>query len=114
MAAQALNVRVAVAATLAETIRDIKRYKEKPNPSKRLLQVKLDKLIADKDDLFAKHCLYAELSKKSLEAEEEWVLLGHHCTAKVLYSWNLGGTRISPTTTSTESPVNSRVPATAN
>ena len=65
MAAQALNVRVAVAATLAETIRDIKRYKEKPNPSKRLLQVKLDKLIADKDDLFAKHCLYAELSKKS-------------------------------------------------
>ena len=75
MAAQALNVRVAVAATLAETIRDIKRYKEKPNPSKRLLQVKLDKLIADKDDLFAKHCLYVELSKKSLEAEElvSWI-----------------------------------------
>ena len=75
MTAAALNARNAAAAALKETIRDIQRYKTKPNPNKRLLQVKHQELQAAKDELFAKHCQYAELSKKNLELEElvQWI-----------------------------------------
>ena len=75
MAAQALNARAATATTLKDTIRDITRYKQKPNPSKRLLQVKLEKLLSDKDELFSKHCIYAELSKKDPDSAEmlDWI-----------------------------------------
>ena len=44
MAAQALGARVAAAALLTNTIREINRYKDKPDKRKRLLQSKLDKL----------------------------------------------------------------------
>ena len=60
MAAQALGARTAAAATLVNTIREIKRYQENPNKKKRLLQSKLDKLHKEKDELFAKHCFYAD------------------------------------------------------
>ena len=75
MAAAALNVRNAAAAALKDTIRDIQRYKAKPNPNKRLLQVKRQELQAVKDELFAKHCQYAEVSKKALDLDEmvEWI-----------------------------------------
>ena len=75
MAAQALTTRAAAATTLKDTISDITRYTNKPNPSKRLLQVKLEKLLYDKDALFARHCTYAELSKKDTDSEEmlEWI-----------------------------------------
>ena len=75
MAAQALNARVAAAAALKDTIRDVNRYIQKENPSQRLLQNKHDKLLEDKNDLFTKHCTYSELSKKSLDSEEllDWI-----------------------------------------
>ena len=75
MAGAALNVRNAAAAALKESIRDIQRYQGKPNPNKRLLQVKRQELQAAKDELFAKHCQYAEVSKKSLDSEDlvEWI-----------------------------------------
>jgi hypothetical protein len=70
MAAQALGSRTSAAAVLAETVRDATRYKDKPNPNLRLLQLKVDKLLADKGELFKKHLMYGELSKKELNDEE--------------------------------------------
>ena len=56
-------------------MRDIDRYKVKPNPSKRLLQNKLDKLLNEKAELFSKHCTYSAASKKALDSDEltNWI-----------------------------------------
>ena len=71
MAANALAARDAAAAALANLNREITRYKAKPNPSNRLLNSKLEKLQSMKDDLFDKHCLYAEKAGLALTAIEQ-------------------------------------------
>ena len=65
MAAQALGARLSAAALLTNTIREINRYKVKPDKRKRLLQSKLDKLCKEKDDLFTKDCLYVDKADKA-------------------------------------------------
>ena len=75
MAAQALGARTAAAATLVNTIREIKRYKENPNKRKRQLQSKLDRLYKEKDELFSKHCFYADKSSLDLQDQDllDWI-----------------------------------------
>ena len=72
MAAQALGARTAAAATLTNTIREIERYRENPNKRKRLLQSKLERLYKEKDELFSKHCFYAD--KASLDLQDAALL----------------------------------------
>ena len=69
MAAPALGARAAAEALLSNTIREITRYKDGPNPNQRLLQAKLDKLYHEKDELFKKHCFYAEKAGVTLSDE---------------------------------------------
>ena len=71
MAAQALTVRNAAAASLNETIRDVERYMRNPTLSKRLLESKLDRLLKSKNDLFNNHCYYAEKANLDLTAEPQ-------------------------------------------
>ena len=73
MSAQAQGARTAAAATLQDTIRDVKRYiqKEEENLSKRLLQSKLEKLTVAKNDLFGKHCYYAEKAGLDISTNED-------------------------------------------
>ena len=69
-AAAALNARKAAAATLNSAIDQLTRYKDKPNPSARLLQQKLDYVLEAKEDLTAKHYLYADKANRDLEEDE--------------------------------------------
>ena len=75
MAQAALQARAAAAATVNESIRALRRYHTGVNPSSRLLQTKLDKLIADKEQLVASHYVYGEKSNKPLDSEEmlDWI-----------------------------------------
>ena len=75
MAQAASNARTSAAATLKASMRDLTRYKDGTNPSKRLLQNKYDKALADKDDLRMKHYTYAEKASLDLESDEllEWI-----------------------------------------
>ena len=70
MAAAALTARTTAAASLQRTIKEVERYRSSTNPSKRLLQSKREKLLSQKDELFSKHCIYAEKSNKDLGSEE--------------------------------------------
>ena len=65
------NKRSAAASTLTENIRELQRYREKDNISKRLLEQKLKNVIAAKDALIITHHNYAEKANKDLESEEE-------------------------------------------
>ena len=67
MAAQANNERITAAATLMNTVREINRYKSKPDKRKKLLQSKLERLSKEKDELFNKHCLYADKASLNLQ-----------------------------------------------
>ena len=62
--------RSASASALNESIRELERYKEKENISKRLLEQKLNSVIAAKQDLIIKHHNYAEKSNNELDSEE--------------------------------------------
>ena len=75
MAQSASQAQAAAAATVNESIRVLQRYHEGVNPSTRLLQSKLDKLIADKELLVAKHYVYGEKSNKPLDSDEmlNWI-----------------------------------------
>ena len=75
MAQAALQARAAAAATVKESTRALERYRQGANPSSRLLQSKLDKLIADKDELVAKHYVYGDKSNKLYDSEEmeQWI-----------------------------------------
>ena len=66
----ARNKRSASASTLTESIRELEKYKEGENISKRLLEQKLNSVIAAKEDLIIKHYSYAEKSNKELDTEE--------------------------------------------
>ena len=72
MAAQALGARNAAAASLTNSMREITRYKDNPARRKRQLQSKLDRLYKEKDELFSKHCFYAD--KASLDLQDEDLL----------------------------------------
>ena len=74
--AQASNIaRSAAAATLKESVRDLRRCMAAGEPSHRLLQVKYEKVKAEKTDLFSKHCTYAEKNNLDLESQEltQWI-----------------------------------------
>ena len=75
MAQAALQARAAAAATVNESIRALRRYHTGVNPSSRLLQTKLDKLMADKEQLVASHYVYGEKSNKALDSDEmlDWI-----------------------------------------
>ena len=66
----ARNKRSASASTLTESIRELEKYKEGEYISKRLLEQKLNSVIAAKEDLIIKHYSYAEKSNKELDTEE--------------------------------------------
>ena len=71
MAEQAArNKRAASASTLIENIRELQRYKDKGNVSKRLLEQKLNNVIEAKNNLVAMHHIYAEKANKELDEEE--------------------------------------------
>ena len=71
MAAQtALHARNAAAASLKDSIRELTRFKVKPNPNKRLLQSKLDRVLNDKENLVDKHYTYAEKAALDLDSED--------------------------------------------
>ena len=67
MAQAASQSRAAAAATVKESIRVLERYIQRDNLSQRLLQTKLDKLTADRDELVAKHYVYGDKSNLSYE-----------------------------------------------
>ena len=68
MAQAASQGRAAAAATVNESIRVLTKYEAEANPSARLLQSKLDKLIADKEELVAKHYLYGDKSNQAFDS----------------------------------------------
>ena len=75
MAQAASQSRAAAAATVKESIRVLERYIQRDNLSQRLLQTKLDKLTADRDELVAKHYVYGDKSNLSYESDEmlQWI-----------------------------------------
>ena len=75
MAQVAQQGTAAAAATVKQSIRALERYLQGDNPSPRLLQSKLDKLAADKDELVAKHYLYGDKSNQQFDSEEmlQWI-----------------------------------------
>ena len=75
MAQAASQSRAAAAATVKESIHVLERYIQRDNLSQRLLQTKLDKLTADRDDLVAKHYVYGDKSNLSYESDEmlQWI-----------------------------------------
>ena len=60
----ALNARATAATVLAEELRLLKKYYEKERHSRRLLELKLNKLVTAKDDLMARHCHYGQKANK--------------------------------------------------
>ena len=71
MAQAATQARAVAAAALKESTRVLDKYKQTQNPSKRLLQSKLDKTLADKQELIQRHYIYAEKSNVDLDDENE-------------------------------------------
>ena len=53
----------------------LQKYLQGDNPSARLLQSKLDKLMVDKEELVAKHYLYGDKSNQAFDSEEmlNWI-----------------------------------------
>ena len=71
MAQAATTARTVAAASLKESIRVLTKYKEIANPNKRLLQGKLDKALADKQELVQRHYMHAEKNNIDLDDENE-------------------------------------------
>ena len=71
MAQAATQTRAVAAAALKESTRVLEKYKQTQNPSKRLLQSKLDKTLADKQELIQRHYIYAEKNNVDLDDENE-------------------------------------------
>ena len=69
MAQAATQTRAVAAAALKESTRVLDKYKQTQNPSKRLLQSKLDKTLADKQELIQRHYIYAE--KNNVDPDDE-------------------------------------------
>ena len=63
------EARKTAAAALKEKSKDLKRYSVKPKESisMRLLQQKYDNVVADQEELMARHYAYGEKAKKDLE-----------------------------------------------
>ena len=57
----ALQNRTAAAATLAEAMRELSRYKDKGSSSMRLLKTKYENVLAAKRALMDKHFVYADI-----------------------------------------------------
>ena len=70
MAQAALLARTSAAASLKESIRRLTKFKDSGNPSKRLLENKLDEVITNKQELIRKHHTYAEKANKDLDDAE--------------------------------------------
>ena len=70
MAQPASRSRAAATDTVKESIRVLERYIQRDNLSQRLLQSKLDKLTADRDELVAKHYMRGDKSNLSYASDE--------------------------------------------
>ena len=75
MVDKALNQRSQAYARLTECMRETNRYYDSANPSPRLLKQKLEKLEAAKDELLAKHYMYAEKAQKNIASQKltDWI-----------------------------------------
>ena len=75
MAQAAQQARVAAAASLKDSIREMRRYMGGANPSKRLLQNKLNKVNENKDELVKIHYVYADKANIDLESDDalNWI-----------------------------------------
>ena len=73
--ATALNNREAAHAVLTDAIRALTRFKDKENHSMRVLKTKYEAVVAAKEELMAKHFVYAEKAKKPLNSPElvQWL-----------------------------------------
>ena len=71
MAQAASQARTVAAAALKESTRVLTKYKDTLNPNMRLLQNKLDKVLADKQDLIQRHYIYAEKNDLDLEHDDQ-------------------------------------------
>ena len=71
----ALQARNSALASLGEAVRELKRNKEKMNPSIRILQTKYEKVVAAKELLIRKHITYNEKAKNDLQSSEvsDWL-----------------------------------------
>ena len=67
----AFKKRASAASALSESIREIKRYLQKENISKRLLDQELKNVITQKRELIASHHNYAEKGNKDQNEEEQ-------------------------------------------
>ena len=65
MTQAARSPRTVAAAALKESVRVLTKYKNTENPNKRLLHQKLDKALADRQELLTRHNLY--------EIESAWL-----------------------------------------
>ena len=70
MTQAARSARTVAAAALKESVRVLTKYKNTENPNKRLLHQKLDKALADRQELLTRHYLYAEKAGIDLEEDE--------------------------------------------
>ena len=71
MAQAAATARQVAAAALKDSIRVLSKYKDTPNPNRRLLQNKLDKALADRQELIQRHYIHAEKAGLDLDDENE-------------------------------------------
>ena len=71
----AYNARETAAAVLAEELRQLNKYIQKENPTRRLLDTKLKKVEEAKDELMGAHYNYGQKAKKELNSDEltEWL-----------------------------------------
>ena len=69
--AQAVEVkRQSAAAKLRDSVRQLRRYLEQENLNERIIVLKSDKVDVDREELIAKHHMYAEKSSTSLDDEQ--------------------------------------------
>ena len=75
MAAAANQARSAAAASLKDSVRELTRYKDRAGPSQRLLRMKVEKVLHDKEVLVSKHYAYAEKSGEDLDSDDllDWL-----------------------------------------
>ena len=73
MAAAANQARSAAAASLKDSVRELTRYKDRAGPSQRLLCMKIEKVLHDKEVLVSKHYAYAEKSGEISTRMISWI-----------------------------------------
>jgi hypothetical protein len=70
MAQAAKTARGVSSAALKDSVRVLSKYKDTASPKKRLLQQKLDKALADRQELVTRHYIYGEKAGIDLEVDD--------------------------------------------